>query len=46
VREDAPDEIRPLRRFVLDQADGARDGPRVPLEDALGKRRWLGHASN
>ena len=37
LREDAADEIRPLRGFVLDQADGARDRARVPLEDALGQ---------
>ena len=37
LREDAADEIRPLRGFVLDQADGARDRARIPLEDALGQ---------
>ena len=35
--EDPADEIRALRGFILDQADGAGDGARVPLEDALGQ---------
>jgi hypothetical protein len=36
MRKDAADEVRALRRFVLDEADGARNGARISLLDAFG----------
>ena len=36
----------PCGDFVFDQADGARHGARIPLEDAIGQRGAFGHASS